>query len=243
VNPSATIDRSRGMVDLPLSDTGNQQADHFGRRIAAKGGVDTVVMDGLERSQHTGAHVLAHNPGARPEIDHGLQPHHQGSLEGQPQEQVRGALKHYADHPNEKIPGVGISGVPGESVNDHSQRAGKAIHGQLRKMKPGEKRLIIGHHSTHRFLRAWVKNGAKPDFSIPPGAMAEDHADDVPAGGIDRLVKKGGKPDLEHDDINSDAPIKPGLNFALHAATPWNAESGKQTILKRLKGPKGAPLS
>jgi broad specificity phosphatase PhoE len=225
------------MVDLPLTPQGHAQADHLGRRIAAKGGVHTISTSPMQRARDTTAAIMRHNPGARlDDVTEGLDPWHQGALEGRPVDEIRPALEHYAAHPDEKIPGVGVSGVEGESVNDHAKRVGKQVRKMLHKLRPGERHLVVAHHSTIRALRGWVKGGGKSPEKIDPSEMASKHDTAPPAGEILRLVRKrDGKPGLESNPLDSPEPIKPGLNFVRHGQTPWN--SGVSALRK------GPPLS
>ena len=226
-------DRARGMIDAPLSDIGRAQADHLGRRIAAKGGIDTLVSSPMQRARETAAAILKHNPGARMiEVSPGLEPLHQGYLEGKTRGEVEPAMEHFARHPQERIPGIGLSGVPGESLDSHSRRVGREIHKHLHELKSGERRLLLAHHSTIRALRGWIKAGGRPDFKSDPHEMATPRDVAEPAGEILRLAKHAGRPAIESNDLESDDPIKPGLNFSRHGATELNG--GDSSVVRRL---------
>jgi hypothetical protein len=71
-------------------------------------------------------------------------------------------------------------------------------------------------------------------MSSDPKEMVSKTDKASPAGEIIRLAKKHGKPLLEKNPLDSDGPIKPGLNFVRHGATMGNKESGDTGILKRL---------
>lgn len=234
MNPQANTERVRGMVNLPLSAEGQAEANHFGQRIAAKGGVDTVVTSHLDRARQTAAAILKHNPNARLLVDGEMDARHEGGLEGMPTDEAQPELKYFATHPDQAIPGVGISGVPGESVVSHSKRMGHGIMRHLADLKPGERRLMVEHHSTLRFLRGWKKRGFPRDFSIESKEMLSKPHTSAPESPLLRLVKHpSGKPDLEEDSIESDNPIKPGLTFAFHAATPWSSKPPAK-LMKRI---------
>jgi broad specificity phosphatase PhoE len=227
----------RGMINVPLAPQGQQEAEHFGQRLAAKGGVDSVVYSPLDRARATAQAVLKHNPQARDlGPDPGLLPMAQGGLEGHDMKHVDGALRHFADNPDLPIPGVGPSGAPGESVASTYKRKGEMVKRHLASMRHGERRLAIGHHTDIRYLKGLAKKGFPPSMEADPKEMAGEGADIKPAKTLVRLAKKGGKPYLHNDDIDSDAPIRPGLTFATHGATMLNKEGGGSgAVLGRLR--------
>jgi broad specificity phosphatase PhoE len=225
-------------LDVGLSPEGEAEADRLGQRIAAKGGIDSVVASPMTRAQQTVAAILKHNPaakylGAAPEA----LPWDQGLATGQPITAAQPMIQHAAQHPEQPIPG-------GESVNQIDQRSGHFVRQQLHSLRPGEKRLVLAHHSQMRYLHGWAKNGFPPDMSADPAEMATRADKAKPAGSLIRLAKKNGKAFLHENPIDSDEPIKPGLNFARHGATWMNKESADGgSPISRLSPKKGAPLS
>jgi broad specificity phosphatase PhoE len=229
-------DRVRGQLDVGLSPQGEAEADHLGRRIAAKGSIDSIVASPMTRAQQTVAAVLKHNPNAKligsPQA---ALPWDQGVLTGRPISEAQPVIQQAADHPNVPIPG-------GESVDQVDHRSGQFVHQQLHSLKPGERRLVLAHHSQMRFLHGWAKKNFPPDMSADPHEMATRADKAKPAGSLIRLAKKNGKPFLHENPIDSDEPIKPGLNFARHGATELNKESGGSR-LAALSPKSKAPLS
>jgi broad specificity phosphatase PhoE len=216
-------DRARGMLDVALSPQGQAEADHLGRRIAAKGGVHTIVSSPMRRALETAAAIQRHNPQARLSVNPMLEPLHQAGLEGQTHDVVQPAMQHFAQHPEERIPGAGPSGIPGESLSEHARRVLQATHHELKTLHPGEKKLILLHHSGIRAVRGSLKHGL---HHSDPSEMASEHDVAKPAGEILRLGKaRDGKPNLESNPIESDQPIGTGLNFVRHGATQLNAPS------------------
>jgi len=230
-------DRVRGQMDIPLSPQGEAESDHLGRRIAAKGGIDSIVASPMTRAQQTVAAVLKHNPQAKflGSAQQAL-PWNQGVVTGQPISQAQPIIQQAADHPETPIPG-------GESVDQVDNRSGQFVHQQLHSLKPGERRLVLAHHSQMRYLHGWEKKGFPPDMSADPKEMATRADKAKPAGSLIRLAKgKDGKPMLHENPIDSDEPIHAGLNFARHGATELNKESGGSR-LSALSPKSKAPLS
>lgn len=241
------LDFARGAANVPLSPLGEIEAEHLGARIAAKGGIDTVAASDLDRAKQTAVAVLRHNPGAHLiETAKGLEPWHQGGIEGMPSERARPIISHFAHNPGEKIPGMGLSGVPGESLNDFLGRFFGYLHRTaIPTMHPGERRLLLAHHSAIRALRGLLKHG-KSTGGIDPEAMAaHDNAD--PAS-VFRIEHNGQSvTGLKPIDLNSDAPdfARQGLFIGRHGATPLNKESAEpEKVLSRLGvGRRGPALS
>lgn len=234
-------DRARGAANLPLSGLGKLQADHLGARIAAKGGIDTIATSSLDRARETTGAILAHNPNAKlVDVSHGLEPWHQGAIEGMPSEQAKPHIAFYARHPNVKIPGVGLSGVPGESLNDFLGRSFGYLHKNvIPAMHPGERRLLLGHHSLIRAI-----HGLRRDGSVDPEAMVgNDNAD---PSDVFRIQHDGQR---VHglDPINMDSDeqdfAKPGLFVGRHGATAFNKESYEPKMLAKLNRSSGTTLS
>lgn len=225
-------------MDVPLSPVGDAEADHLGRRIAAKGGVDSIVSSPMTRAQQTVAAILKHNPQAKYlGSAQDAMPWDQGVVTGQPITHAQPIIKHAADHPNTPIPG-------GESVNQVDHRSGHFVHQQLHSLRPGERRLVLAHHSQMRYLHGWSKRGFPHDMSAAPEEMATRADKAKPAGSLVRLAKdKHGKPFLHENPIDSDEPIKPGLSFARHGATELNKESAHPLSRLSMKHKAGAPLS
>lgn len=231
-------DRVRGRMDVPLSATGEAEADHLGRRIAEKGGIDSIVASPMTRAQQTVAAVQKHNPqakflGSSPQA----MPWDQGIVTGQPISQAQPVIQQAADHPGTPIPG-------GESVDQVDHRSGAFVKQQLHSLHHGERRLVLAHHSQMRFLHGWAKKGFPADMSADPHEMATRADKAKPAGSLLRLAKdKHGKPMLHENAIDSADPIRPGLNFARHGATEFNKESMGGSRLAALSPKSKAPLS
>ena len=232
--PPGKVDRVRGMANIPLSRTGQLEADYLGQRIREKGGADSIISSDLDRAKETTAAILRHNPNIKLDgVTKDLDPLHQGALEGRPVHEAQAALQHYAHNPDERFPGVGLSGVPGESINEHSRRAASTVHKLLHSLKPGERKLVSAHNSMIRWLHGWVKAGGGPDLKSNPEEMVSRDEKHEPAAALYRLVKKNGRAALEPNDIQSNEPVKPGLNFLRHGSTAFHAETGS-SVTNRL---------
>lgn len=214
------IDRVRGMVDLPLTENGKKEASDLGAHIQRKGGVDTVSSSPLIRAKQTTLAILKHNPGARSMgTTRGLEPWHYGSLEGEPSALVHDERAHFVRNPHVPIPGVGQSGVPGESMHTFMRRFIPHVVHEVRSLKPGERKIGVSHYTNVRALRAWMKAGAKPDLSVDADEMLRKEG--APPASMFKVEPQNGK--LALNEVSPHEDMGPGYFLVRHGATPYNA--------------------
>ena len=148
-----------------------------------------------------------------------LQPWHLGKFEGQPTDKVIKHINDYIVHkPDTPIQGRGPESTQdGESFNQFKNPFLLHVIRQIEDYKPGEKILNVAHYRNIRTLESWVKKGAKDDLSIDTKTMTTK-GDSDPSD-LFRL-----DPNTRRITKVEDAS-KPGIYFARHGSTQWNAEN------------------
>lgn len=154
--------KTRGSLDVPLNKEGIQQAQKAGKSIAKEGGIDVLYTSPIERIHKTAEHAAA-SLGIKPKDikrEKGLNSLDYGDLEGKDSaltdKVVVDFIKH---HPLEKI------GNTGESFQNFKKRFLDTFLRIVAENK-GKRILIVASSSGDRLLRAWLKAGAKTDYSI-----------------------------------------------------------------------------
>lgn len=223
------MDRVRGSSQVPLSPLGKIQVDELGRRIAAKGGVHSIISSDMHRTVDTAKAIQRHNPDAKiTEITPDLNAWRMGGDEGKPTSEVLPRMLHRIElHPDEgPAPGKGpLSTKPGESFNQFRLRSlGKTKQFLDDNKGPGVKELATTHYRNIRLLESWIKNGSPDDLSIDTNEMLKK-GDSAPAD-LFHVTHDGKQYRIDKVDLTNNEPLKDGKYFARHGLTEWNAENG-----------------
>jgi broad specificity phosphatase PhoE len=225
-------DRVRGSSQVPLSPLGKVQVDELGRRIAAKGGVHSIISSDMDRAADTAKAIQKHNPKADiHEVTPELHAWRMGGHEGKSTEEVLPQILHKIEfHPDEPAAvGTGpLSTKPGESFNEFRLRS-------LKKMKsfiddnadPDAKDLATVHYRNIRLLESWIKNGAPDDLSIDTKEMLKKG--DSGPGDLFHVSSNGKGLQIAKVNLANNDPLKPGKYFARHGLTEWNGENGAKS--------------
>lgn len=151
----------QGSSDMPLNDTGREQAHHALDHVPAIAW-DAVVTSPLRRAEETGRIIAADHgldfAGTDPrlvEIDWGV-------AEGQPVAEME-----------ERYPGRSFPGR--EELQDVADRAAAAID-DLADDRPGQDVLVVAHGTLIRLLLSGVTGQHLP--SIPNGTLSQIEAED-----------------------------------------------------------------
>lgn len=229
---SEGTDINRGNSNrAPLSTVGQEQVATVADKLAGKGGVDQIETSPAVRAEETAQAVVDKNPTPVPVAENpALESWAQGNLEGQPMVAVKKQIQDLIrKQPNRIIPGQGqMSSRRGESFNDYSQRALGAVQGLMQELAndPTKKIGVPDHSSVTKLVKAWAANGTPDDFSIKPSAMDQEPAK---PGSVSRLYPdKDGNWELTDVDLDKPDPLRPGIFFIRHGATPWNTETYKK---------------
>ncbi len=142
------IERFRGRADVPLNETGLQQAAATGQRIAQQWQVSAIYSSPLSRAMRTAEAIAAHyflavqpHPGMI-DIDYG---EWQGLSPEEVAKQWQKELDLWYNQPHLcRIPG-------GETLNDLRARSLKTIQ-ELAKRHPDQTIVVVGHTVINRVL-------------------------------------------------------------------------------------------
>lgn len=221
------MERFRGSSELPLTDAGVRGAADLGMQIAKKGGLDELMASSLGRTVHT-AKIISHYTHAPiTHVGDELHPWHLGALEGHEVTDEKNDYVHHliTQEPDTPLPGRGpISTRDGESFNDFKNRSLPFLTNLVHQvaLHPDKKIGLVTHYRVRKLLGAWMKNGAQDDLSINSEDMA-NHDQSAAPGSIERLhVDPYAGPQMTAIDLKSPTPLRGGLYFIRHEATPWN---------------------
>jgi broad specificity phosphatase PhoE len=162
-------DRFRGPLNVALDEKGRQDAQelsNFFDRIKLGGVITSDRNRALETAMAVGDHrdLLPH-------VEPALRSWNVGYMAGQLKDEYQDDIKHFVDHPDQKIP-------QGESLNQFRQRIRPIFGKAIQARKQGKPWLLLGHASVIR--EASNVFNAKPDTALvhPGGAVAVMHTPD-----------------------------------------------------------------
>jgi N12 class adenine-specific DNA methylase/broad specificity phosphatase PhoE len=217
----------RGSTDIPLSDKGEQQAQHLGERFEAKGGVDEIVSSDMTRAVQTAEAIHQATGAPIAKKTKSLRPWQMGSLEGKPRKEVQAQIDRYAlKAPNAPMPGKSPDSTsPGESFNTRKRLVIAETQVALAKLRknPDLKIVLLLHGSAARMNRAWVAKGAAPSMEVDRAMANRVTAGEKPAQ-VERLYFDEDKHvRIERVNMESDSHLKGGVYQVRHADTAWNS--------------------
>lgn len=230
---SRGIKLNRGSsTEVPLTPEGHAQMQAVGKALAAKGGVTEIRASPAVRTQQTAA-ALSQATGAPVRSEPGLESWAQGPLEGMPKKLVRGELQNLIrKKPYAVVPGQGLATrKPGESAADFSTRVLRAIVPGIVELSknPSAKIVYVVHSGVVRVIRAWIKRGTPDDFKVGGEWMKEEAEK---PGETDRLYPEGKVWKLAPVNLNSPAPLDPGIYLVRHGVTPFTTQKAAQANAK-----------
>ncbi len=156
-NDDVSVDRLRGWIDVPLSPEGKKEAQRLAVSVA-KHGPEAIFTSDLCRAEET-ANIISKHTGIKVEKPtKDFRPWNIGDLAGEKAMSAVPVLAKYAEHtPDKPVPG-------GESFDTFRNR----FLGGLRKALEKSDGLIavVTHHRAERLLKAWIKDGCRPDGEI-----------------------------------------------------------------------------
>jgi 2,3-bisphosphoglycerate-dependent phosphoglycerate mutase len=126
--------RIQGHVDIPLNDTGLQQAKRVAERMRSEP-ITALYSSDLQRARHT-AECIARHHGIEVQLDERLRERNYGLLEGLTREEIDQQFPNYQAS-NHAVPGQ----EPLESVR---QRALKFLS-HIASQHPGERVAVVSH--------------------------------------------------------------------------------------------------
>ncbi len=163
--PLSTEKRFAGARDIPLTQTGMQQAKVAAARLAARGGIDVIITSPLQRARRT-AEEAAAATGAPVLVDEGIREADFGEWEGlsfaETQDTWPAELAAWLADPGVAPPG-------GESFAAVSRRV-LAMLGQVLGAHEGETVLIVSHVTP-------IKTLVRHALLAPPSALYRMHLD------------------------------------------------------------------
>jgi len=189
---NSSPDRIRGWTDVPLNDKGRKDAENAGHRLDSLIKHDKVLIihSDLSRTKETAEiikKIIGKNRDVKMESSEDLRPWNLGELQGKLTKDVLPQMNKMIEEGKTKPKG-------GESFDTFRER-------YLSKLNDSFKYLdkfcvvFVCHYRNVKISEAWVKNGAKKDYSIDDKTMEKD---DIHTGEIIRLNHdKTYTPDLE----------------------------------------------
>jgi glucosyl-3-phosphoglycerate phosphatase len=131
--------RFQGQTDIPLDETGEQQAERAARLLAALH-PDVIISSDLSRAMATAA-PLARLTGLIVSTDKDLRERHGGAWEGLTDVQIR--TQYPVEHAQWLPPG-------GESTATVAERSGAALHRIADGLSPGSLAVVVSHGAALR---------------------------------------------------------------------------------------------
>lgn len=161
---SGGVDRIRAWSNVPLSEEGREEALKLGEKLKDSG-LQVLYYSTLDRAHET-AKAIARTTGAQLVPDQDLKPWGLGDFTGKESKAVHPKLCEYAiERPNEAVPGGG------ESFNQFKLRVFSGIRRALDQTPEDVLFGIVTHHRVERLVKAWIKEGEKPDLALDMDEM------------------------------------------------------------------------
>jgi probable phosphoglycerate mutase len=168
---SASVDKIRGWLDVPLTAEGRAGAKKTAARLKDSG-IEVIVSSDLQRAHDT-AKEIAKACGADVVTTQKLRPWDLGVMTGQESKTSLPKIEKYVRAPDTVVP-------KGESFGSFRARALQGLCDVV-KGHAGKKIAIVTHHRVERLLEAWTKKGQPADHDIdvatflkkgePPGGV------------------------------------------------------------------------
>jgi len=134
--------RIQGHIDIPLNDTGLQQAQHLGRTLAGRDAIDAIYASDLSRA-HTTASAIAQAVGQSVTAHTGLRERHFGAIQGRTFAEIEAELPDHAWHWRKRTPDWVPPGG-GESLLMLRERIVGTVN-ELAARHPGQQIVLVAH--------------------------------------------------------------------------------------------------
>jgi probable phosphoglycerate mutase len=134
--------RIQGHIDIPLNDTGLQQAQHLGRTLAGRDAIDAIYASDLSRA-HTTASAIAQAVGQSVTAHTGLRERHFGAFQGRTFAEIEAELPDHAWHWRKRTPDWVPPGG-GESLLMLRERIVGTVN-ELAARHPGQQIVLVAH--------------------------------------------------------------------------------------------------
>jgi broad specificity phosphatase PhoE len=161
----STERRFAGLGDIPLTDTGREQAAAAAARLAERGGIDVIVTSPLQRARRT-AEAVAAATGAPLQVEDGLAETDFGKWEGLT---FAEAAQQWPDELSAWLASTDVAPPDGESFAAVSSRVLAALD-QLLAVPPPRTLLLVSHVTP-------IKTLVCQAMLAPPAAMFRLHLD------------------------------------------------------------------
>jgi probable phosphoglycerate mutase len=186
----------RGWLDVPLDETGEEEAHNTAEKLSAYP-IAVIVSSDLKRAADTARAIQEHN-GAELRITQELRPWDLGSLAGKPVDETHQKLIKLIEHGLMDAPG-------GESFNEFRDRCIKEyrkLMAAAEQIAPGGCVCAVTHTRNIRLLLGWLRDGMGDDAHHAPMLMEEDP---LHTGDILLLIKQGNEWTVAHDHVTPTA--------------------------------------
>ena len=219
------------MNNLPLDATGMREAVAVAKRLGERKGIFGVSSSTRTRAVQTAAEILKYSPTANMlDVTSALEPWHLGGFEGEPSSQAQEKLKAYVKNPTMVVPGTGAaSKVPGESLESFLKRFLPYLKKQVLSNPHGYGLILCCHYRNIKAAKAWVKGGAKSDFSVDPNEMlALEKAEPASLWCVEY---ENGKWVVEPEDLFGEDDPLDDVYLLRHGKTAFNDDSSSPKVL------------
>lgn len=134
--------RIQGQLDIPLNDTGMQQARWLAQALAERDRIDAIYTSDLLRA-HATAHAIAQTMDLRVVPHTGLRERHFGDFQGRTFAEIESELPEHAQHWRKRTPEWSPPGQ-GESLVALRERVLAVVH-ELAARHAGEQIVLVAH--------------------------------------------------------------------------------------------------
>ncbi len=157
--------RFQGGIDVPLNETGRQQAQQVAKFLKTVP-IDFAVSSPLSRPRETAELILRHHPGVSLELIDGFREISHGAWEGKLEAEIEqlypGELQRWREYPAE------VQMPAGENLHQVWQRAIAAWDTMVQSAKTNTTQpkigLVVGHDATNKVLLCHIAGAGAPQF-------------------------------------------------------------------------------
>lgn len=183
------LGRFQGLIDVPLNQTGRQQAQQVAEFLKEVP-IDFAVSSPLQRPKETAELILRHHPNVPLELVDGFQEISHGAwegrLEGEIEQLYPGELRRWRETPTE------VQMPLGENLHQVWERATAAWEAMVESAKANLTQpkvgLVVGHDATNKVLLCHVAGAGEAQFwSFKQGNGAVSIIDYPPGDGLPLL--------------------------------------------------------
>jgi broad specificity phosphatase PhoE len=187
-------ERFRSVSDVPLNETGRNEAKKDAARLC-KLGADRLYSSDLDRAKES-AEIIGKACGLKPELDKRLRPWDLGKLVGTRVKDGIETLNNYsAKRPNTPLPG-------GESFNAWKEKFLTALDEILKQTEHDKgMTIVVGHTRDLQLTKASAAGGKGLADHLIDIKVFQDYSDETHTGGEIKLVFQKGKWEIVGDVV------------------------------------------